>query len=82
MPACYGIVYCVRAVVDGNIGHVLVACRKLRGEVVDKEREAFEERQQQSQYKPIERRKLEGNIKDFVRMSIRRMHATRAGLAT
>ena len=27
---------------------------------------------------PIERRKLENNIKEFVRLSIRRLHAQRA----
>lgn len=45
-------------------------------EVVEKERRAHAERLAQTggAPKPIERRKLEGNIKEFVRLSIRRFH--------
>ena len=49
-------------------------CRKIRREVVEKERRAFSERGQQAVKKPIERRKLEANLKEFVRQSIRRFH--------
>ena len=42
--------------------------------MVEKERRAYAERQEQSLPRPMERRKLEGNIKEFVRQSIRRFH--------
>ncbi|MEW5296794.1 MAG: hypothetical protein WDW36_000048 [Sanguina aurantia] len=48
--------------------------RKVQREVVEKERRAFETRQQQSQNRPIERKKLEANLKEFVRQSIRKLH--------
>ena len=48
--------------------------RKIQREVVEKERRAYAERQEQSLPRPMERRKLEGNIKEFVRQSIRRFH--------
>jgi hypothetical protein len=53
-------------------------CRKLKREVVEKEAAAFAERQAAQSFKPIERLKLEGNIKEFVRLSIRRLRAGRA----
>eukprot|EP00878_Enallax_costatus_P017975 GHUV01018901.1.p1 GENE.GHUV01018901.1~~GHUV01018901.1.p1 ORF type:complete len:1118 (+),score=463.86 GHUV01018901.1:2890-6243(+) len=61
--------------------------RKLRREVVDKEVTAFAARQAQGQFRPIGKAEVEAKIKDFVRLSIRRLHAARAagapdGLAT
>lgn len=58
---------------------LLRCCRKLRREIVDKEITAFAERQASGTFKPIERAKLEVNIKEFVRLSIRRLHAARTG---
>lgn len=57
---------------------LLFSCRKLRREVFEKELSAFSERTAGGAFKPIERRKLEQNIKEFVRLSIRRMHAARS----
>jgi hypothetical protein len=51
----------------------------LRREVFEKEVTAFSERQAGGTFRPIERSKLEQNIKEFVRLSIRRMHAARTG---
>jgi len=48
--------------------------RKIKREVVEKERRAYDERRQQGVFKLIEKRKLENNIKEFVRLSIRRFH--------
>ncbi len=42
-------------------------------EVMAKERRAFHERRSAGVYKPIERHKLEGNLKEFVRSMIKRM---------
>lgn len=56
-----------------------VCCRKLRRQIVDKEAAACAERQAAGSFKPIERSKLEANIKEFVRLSIRRLHAARPG---
>lgn len=47
-------------------------------EVIDKERRAYAERRAQALHKPIERRKLEMNIKEFVRGTVKRWHE-RAG---
>jgi len=44
--------------------------------VIDKERKAYAERQSQNLPRPMERRKLEGNIREFVKQSIRRLHST------
>lgn len=51
--------------------------RKLRREVVDKEAAAYAERSAGRVAKPIERARLEAGIKEFVRLSIRRLHASR-----
>lgn len=53
--------------------------RKLRREIVEKEAAACAERQAAGSHKPIERSKLEANIKEFVRLSIRRLHTARPG---
>jgi hypothetical protein len=45
--------------------------------VYEKEVCAFSERTAGGAFKPIERSKLEQNIKEFVRLSIRRMRAAR-----
>jgi hypothetical protein len=50
--------------------------------VFEKELSAFSERQAAGAFKPIERSKLEQNIKEFVRLSIRRMHAARSNPAS
>ena len=42
---------------------------------MDKERKAYADRQAQNLPRPMERRKLEGNIKEFVKQSIRRLHS-------
>jgi hypothetical protein len=47
--------------------------RKLKREVVEKEGQAHAERSRGGQFAPIERFKLENNIKEFVRLSIRRL---------
>jgi hypothetical protein len=52
--------------------------RKLRREVVEKELTAFAGRQAQGQLRPIDKVEVEAKIKDFVRHSIRRLHAARA----
>ncbi|KAI8470635.1 MAG: hypothetical protein J3K34DRAFT_521189 [Monoraphidium minutum] len=49
--------------------------RKLKREVVEKEGAAYQERSRAGAYAPIERPKLEANIKEFVRLSIRRLRA-------
>lgn len=50
--------------------------RKIVREVIEKERRAHNERlEQYGSHRPIERKKLEGNIKEFVRLSIRRYHS-------
>ncbi|GBF93173.1 histone-lysine N-methyltransferase [Raphidocelis subcapitata] len=49
--------------------------RKLKREVVEKEGQAHAERSRGGQPAPIERVKLEANIKEFVRLSIRRLRA-------
>ncbi len=49
--------------------------RKIQREVIDKERRAYADRLEQSMFRPMERKKLEGNIKEFVRLSIRRLHS-------
>lgn len=49
--------------------------RKLKREVVEKEGVAYQERSRGGQFAPIERLKLENNIKEFVRLSIRRLRA-------
>jgi hypothetical protein len=46
---------------------------------VEKEAAACADRQAAGSSKPIERSKLEANIKEFVRLSIRRLHAARPG---
>ena len=51
-------------------------CSKIQREVIDKERKAYAERQSQNLPRPMERRKLEGNIREFVKQSIRRLHST------
>jgi len=43
--------------------------------VVEKEGQAYMERSRSGQFAPIERFKLENNIKEFVRLSIRRLRA-------
>jgi hypothetical protein len=55
--------------------------RQLRREVLGKEAAAFKERQRAGVHKPIERRKLEPRIKDFVRDSVRRWHTAQRGAA-
>ena len=50
--------------------------RKLKVEIVEKEQQAYAERQQAGQFRHIERAKLEANIKEFVRVSIRKLHGT------
>jgi hypothetical protein len=40
--------------------------------VIEKERRAYAERQQAQAFRPIERKKLEGNIKEFTRLSVKR----------
>ncbi len=47
--------------------------------MVEKERQAYKSRQAQNVSKIIERRKVENNIKEFVRLSIRRLHTQQAG---
>lgn len=59
-----------------------MSCRKLRRQIVEKESAACAERQAAGSHKPIERSKLEANIKEFVRVSVRRMHAARPGAST
>lgn len=44
---------------------------------MEKERHAYEERLQQSVYRPIEKKKLENNVKEFVKQSVRRFHTSR-----
>lgn len=56
----------------------LLGCRKLRREVVEKELTAFDGRQAQGQFRPIDKVEVEAKIKEFVRHSIRRLHASRA----
>ncbi|GLC55996.1 hypothetical protein PLESTB_001053200 [Pleodorina starrii] len=46
---------------------------KVYREVVAKERRAWEERRSAGVFKPIERHKLEANLKEFVRSTIKRM---------
>lgn len=53
--------------------------RKIRREVVDKERAAYEQRCSQSLFKLIEKRKVEHNLREFVRLSIRRYHTQQTG---
>ncbi|KAJ9531590.1 hypothetical protein QJQ45_014945 [Haematococcus lacustris] len=48
--------------------------KKIHREVVEKERQAFGARRELGQFKLIEKRKVEHNLKEFVRMSIRRLH--------
>ena len=48
---------------------------------MEKEAAASAERHAAGSFKPIERSKLEANIKEFVRLSIRRLHASRPGAA-
>lgn len=48
--------------------------RKLSREVVERERQAYAARQASGDARPIERSKVEANIKEFVRLSIRRLH--------
>jgi hypothetical protein len=55
--------------------------RKLRRQVVEREEAAAAERQAAGFFRPIERAKLEANIKEFVRLSIRRMAAARPAAA-
>lgn len=55
------------------------SCRKLRRQIVEKEVAACADRQAAGSSKPIERIKLEANIKEFVRLSIRRLHTARPG---
>ncbi|PNH08632.1 Histone-lysine N-methyltransferase ASHH2 [Tetrabaena socialis] len=50
-----------------------VILRKVYREVVAKERRAWDERRGAGVYKPIERHKLEANLKEFVRSTIKRM---------
>jgi len=47
---------------------------QIKGEVISKEQHAFRDRQRNGVHKPIERRKLEVRIKDFVRDRVRRWH--------
>lgn len=58
-----------------------MTCRKLRRQVVDKEEAACAERRAVGSFKPIERVKLEANIKEFVRLSIRRLHGAKTPTA-
>lgn len=61
---------------------MLCCCnRKLRRQIVEKESAACAERHAAGSFKPIERSKLEANIKEFVRLSIRRLHASRPAAA-
>ena len=62
-----------------RMGHeeATVLLRKIVREVVEKERHAYEERLQQSVYRPIEKKKLESNVKEFVKQSVRRFHTSR-----
>ncbi len=46
--------------------------RKLRGEVINRELDAYKERRAAGLFKPIEKRKIESRVKDYVRDSIRR----------
>lgn len=51
--------------------------RKIVREVIEKERQAYEDRLKQGIDRPIERKKLENNVREFVRQSIKRFHSTR-----
>ncbi|GAX78575.1 hypothetical protein CEUSTIGMA_g6014.t1, partial [Chlamydomonas eustigma] len=53
----------------------MILNKKIQREIIEKERHAFQERQEQEMHRPMERKKLEGNIKEFVRLSIRRFHS-------
>jgi hypothetical protein len=50
--------------------------------VVEVEEAAVAERRAGGDVKPIERSKLEANIKEFVRLSIRRLHTAKGGGAS
>lgn len=54
------------------------ACRKIKREVIEKEKEAFEGRRVQSLFKLIERKKVQHNLYEFVRHSCKRWHMQRA----
>ena len=47
-------------------------CRKIKREVIEKEKEAFEGRRQQALFKLIERKKVHHNLYEFVRSSCKR----------
>ena len=47
-------------------------CRKITREIIEKEQESFEGRRSQGLFKLIEKRKVEFNLKEFVRQSIKR----------
>lgn len=66
--------WCVADVVCGGGG-----CRKIRREVVEKERSAHATLRKQGVHKVIDRTKVEHNLKEFVRHSIRRLHTQHAG---
>lgn len=72
-PHCCGCAKCLLYLL------CFLLCRKLRRQIVDKEAAACAERQAAGSHKPIERSKLEANIKEFVRLSIRRLHTARPG---
>ena len=46
----------------------------IRKEIIAKEVSAYDARQKASQFKPIERKKLESRIKDYVRERVRKYH--------
>jgi hypothetical protein len=54
-------------------------CRKIQREIIEKERKAYAERLDQNLPRPMERRKLENNIKEFVRQSIKRLVSQQQG---
>ena len=51
--------------------------RSIRKEIMAKEVLAYNERQRTNQSKPIERKKLEGRIKEYTRDRVRKYHANR-----
>lgn len=51
--------------------------RRIRREIMEKEQEAYRERQRSGMSKPIEASKVEGRIKDFVRDRMRKFYAQR-----
>jgi len=52
--------------------------RKIKREVIEKEKEAFEGRRVQSLFKLIERKKVQHNLYEFVRHSCKRFREARS----